>query len=344
MSRGRGAAGQWERAMLGRRHLLGGLAALPGASALAQPVGGGRPVRVVVPFPPGGAIDLLGRMVAERLGPALGQNVVVENRGGAGGILGTDAVAKGPPDGTVIGVIGGVTLMAYPTLYNRLPFDPLRDLQPLTLITSGALICVVNAEEAARRGWTDFRALIAWSKANPDRVKMGSSGPGTSSHLIIEAINAMAGARILHVPYRGGGPAITDLLSGTIDMMFDVTPALMPQVQAGKFRPLALSSRARMGFAPEVPGMAEFADLGLGDLDLLSWNALMLPAGTPGPVVERLFSAVRQVAADPVLVERLRPLGYDVVVSESPAALAAQVERETPAWKRLVEMSGVKLD
>ena len=333
--------------MVSRRQVLGaslGAGAVGVAPARAQPVAGGRAVRVIVPFPPGGAIDLLGRLVAERLGPALGQNVVVENRGGAGGILGTDAVAKGPPDGTVIGVIGGVTLTAYPTLYNRLPFDPVRDLQPLTLITSGALVCVVNAEVAARQGWTDFRALVAWSRANPEMVKMGSSGPGTSSHLCIGAVNEMAGARILHVPYRGGGPAITDLLSGTIDMMFDVTPALMPQVQAGKFRALALSSRARMDFAPEVPGMGEFADLGLGDLDIVSWNALMVPAGTPGPVVDRLLVAIRQVAADPALVARLKPLGYDVVLSESPAALAAQVARETPAWTRLVEMSGVKLD
>ncbi|MBP0446130.1 tripartite tricarboxylate transporter substrate binding protein [Roseomonas sp. SSH11] len=332
--------------MLRRRSLLAAplLPALGAVPAAAQQVAGGRPVRVVVPFPPGGAIDLLGRLVAERLGPALGQDVVVENRGGAGGILGTDAVAKGPKDGSVIGVIGGATLTAYPTLYSRLPFDPVKDLQPLTQITTGALICVVNAEAAARRGWTDFRALVAYSKANPDQVKMGSSGPGTSSHLCIEAVNSMAGARILHVPYRGGGPAITDLLAGTIDMMFDVTPALMPHVQAGKFKPLALSSRERMEFAPEVPGMGDFADLGLGELDLKPWNALMLPAGTPEPVVQRLFGAIRQVAADPVLVNRLKPLGYDVELSESPAALAAQVERETPAWKRLVELAGVKLD
>jgi tripartite-type tricarboxylate transporter receptor subunit TctC len=333
-----------ENLMLRRRSLLATLAVAPAGSALAQPVGGGRPVRVVVPFPPGGAIDLLGRLVAERLGPALGQPVVVENRGGAGGILGTDAVAKGPKDGTVIGVIGGVIPLAYPYLYNHLPFDPLKDLLPLTQITTGALICVVNAEAAAQRGWTDFRALIAYSKAHPDQVKMGSSGPGTSSHLCIEAVNSMAGARILHVPYRGGGPAITDLLSGTIDMMFDVTPALMPHVQAGKFKALAVSSKARMGVAPDVPGMGEFADLGLGDLDLSPWNALMLPAGTPEPVVQRLFQACKQVAADPVLVERLKPLGYDVVLSESPAALAAQVARETPMWKRLVDMAGVKLD
>jgi tripartite-type tricarboxylate transporter receptor subunit TctC len=301
-------------------------------------------VRVVVPFPPGGAIDLLGRLVAERLGPALGQDVVVENRGGAGGILGTDAVAKGPKDGTVIGVIGGVTLTAFPTLYNRLPFDPVRDLQPLTQITTGALICVVNAEAAEKRGWKDFRALIAYSKANPEQVKMGSSGPGTSSHLCIEAVNSMAGARILHVPYRGGAPAITDLLSGTIDMMFDVTPALMPHVQSGKFKAMALSSKERMDFAPDVPAMGDFPDLGLGELDISPWNALMLPAGTPEPVVQRLFQAVRQVAADPAFVGRLKPLGYEVELSESPAALAAQVTRETPFWKRLVELSGVKLD
>jgi len=330
--------------MLRRRTLFATLAAAPVAPALAQPVGGGRPVRVVVPFPPGGAIDLLGRMVADRLGPALGQPVVVENRGGAGGILGADAVAKGPKDGTVIGVIGGTTQLAYPFLYNKLPFDPLKDLLPLTQITTGALLCVVNAEAAAQRGWTDFRAVVAYSKAHPDQVKMGSSGPGTSSHLCIEAVNSMAGARILHVPYRGGGPAITDLLAGTIDMMFDVTPALMPHVQSGKFKALAVSSKARMASTPEVPGMGEFADLGLGELDISPWNALMLPAGTPEPVVQRLFEACKQVAADPVLVERLKPLGYDVVLSESPAALAAQIERETPMWKRLVDLAGVKLD
>jgi tripartite-type tricarboxylate transporter receptor subunit TctC len=336
-----------ESFMLRRRSLLAGVGAMPsvtGLAALAQPVAGGRPVRVIVPFPPGGAIDLLGRLVAERLGPALGQNVVVENRGGAGGILGTDAVAKGPNDGTVIGVIGGVTMTAYPFLYSKLPFDPVKDLQPLTLITNGALICVVNAETAAKNGWTDFRALIAWSRAHPDQVKMGSSGPGTSSHLCIEAVNAMAGARILHVPYRGGGPAITDLLSGTIDMMFDVTPALMPHVQTGKFKALALSSKARMDFAPDVPAMGDFPDLGLGDLNIAPWNALMAPAGTPEPVVQRLMAAIRQVAADPAFVARLKPLGYDVALSESPAALAAQIERETPFWRRLVEMSGVKLD
>jgi tripartite-type tricarboxylate transporter receptor subunit TctC len=333
-----------DRAMLRRDMLAAAAVLLAAGSATAQPVAGGRVVRIVVPFPPGGAIDIVGRLVADQLGPILGQSVVVENRGGAGGILGIDAVAKGPPDGSVIGVMGGVALMAYPTLYTKLPFDPIRDLQPLTIITAGALLCVVNAETAQRRGWTDFRALIAWARAHPEEVKMGSSGPGTSSHLCIEAINSATGARILHVPYRGGGPAITDLLSGTIDMMFDVTPALVPHVESGKFKALAVSSRKRMSFLPDVPGLGEFADLGLGDTDISPWNALMLPAGTPEPVVARLFTAVREVATQPDFAERLRPLGYDVVLSESPAALAAQIESETPTWKRLVEISGTKLD
>ncbi|WP_376094971.1 Bug family tripartite tricarboxylate transporter substrate binding protein [Roseomonas sp. CCTCC AB2023176] len=336
-----------------RRPLLAAPALLAAGPGLAQtqiqtqaggPIAGGRPVRIVVPFPPGGAVDLLGRLLAERLGPALAQNVVVDNRGGAGGIIGADAVAKAAPDGTTLGIIGVTTFTAFPTLYARLPFDPAKDLVPLTQLTSGALLCVVNADTAQRRGWTDFRALIAWSKANPEGVKMGSSGTGTSSHLLIEAVNAATGARILHVPYRGGGPAINDLLAGNIDMMFDVTPALVPHVESGKFKALALSSQKRMSFLPQVPGLEEFRDLGLGDVDLVSWNALGMPAGVPAPVQERLMAAVRQVAGQADYVERLRPLGYDTVLSESPAAMRRMIERETPMWRAMVERAGVKLD
>lgn len=340
-------------ATIRRRPLLAAAFGLPLATAVpvarAQPapppLAGGRPIRVVVPFPPGGAIDILGRLLAERLSPALGgQAVVVENRAGAGGLLGADAVAKGSNDGSVLGVVGITTLAAFPYLYRSLPFDPARDFTPLTQITSGALLCVANAGTARTRGWTDFRALVAWARANPEGVRMGSSGTGTSSHLVVEAVNAATGARILHVPYRGGGPAITDLLAGTIDIMFDVTPALVPHVEAGRFVALAVSSGARTGFLPDVPGLAEFADLGLGELDVVTSNLLLLPANTPEPVVARLFAAVREAAASPGYAERLRPLGYDTVLSDSPAALAAMVERERPRWRRLVEISGARLD
>jgi tripartite-type tricarboxylate transporter receptor subunit TctC len=334
--------------MPGRRDLLlavGPLLAAP-AISYAQPIAGGRPIRIIVPFPPGGAVDIQARLIADRLAPALGggQTVVVENRSGAGGILGADVVAKAAPDGTTIGLIGVTTLCAAQYLYSRLPFDPARDLAPVTQISTGALLCVVNAETAARRGWNDFRALIAWSKANPDQVRMGSSGTGTTSHLNIEAVNRFSGARILHVPYRGGGPAINDLLAGTIDMMFDVMPALMPHVESGKFKALAVSSAQRLDILPQVPSMRDFADLGLGEMDVQTWNAVMTAPGTPDPVVARLAEGVKAVAAQPEFVQRMRPIGYQTVVSDSPAALAAKIEQERPRWQRLVEISGARLD
>jgi tripartite-type tricarboxylate transporter receptor subunit TctC len=331
--------------MIGRRVLLlGAAAAMGSAPSLAQPLGGGRPVRLVVPFPPGGAVDILGRLLAERLQPVLGQPVVVENRGGAGGIIGADAVAKGDRDGTMIGLIGVAALAAFPYMTSRLPFDPARDFAPVSQVTDGALLCVVNAETGRRRGWTDFRRLVEWSRAHPEEARMGSSGAGTTSHINIETINRVAGARILHVPYRGGGPAINDLLAGNIDMMFDVMPALMPHVEAGRFTALAVSSRARLAILPQVPGMGDFADLGLGDHNLVSWNAVMAPGGTPDAVIARLHGALLQVAALPDFVERLKPLGYGTVTSPTPAALTALIEEERPRWRRMVELSGARLE
>ncbi|MBD0276182.1 MAG: tripartite tricarboxylate transporter substrate binding protein, partial [Acetobacteraceae bacterium] len=265
-------------------------------------------------------------------------------RAGAGGNIGADAVAKAAPDGGTIGLIAVTTLCAAPSLYRSLPFDPQRDLAPVSAITTGAVLCVVNADTARRNGWTDFPALIAWARANPEAVRMGSSGTGTTSHLTIEAVNRATGARITHVPYRGGGPAINDLVAGTIDMMFDVMPALMPHVEAGRFKALAVSSAKRLPILPEVPGMADLGALGLGDIDIQTWNAVMTAPGTPEPVVRTLFDAVRAVAAQPGFVERLRPLGYAVQTSDSPAALAARVREETPRWEALVRASGARLD
>jgi tripartite-type tricarboxylate transporter receptor subunit TctC len=331
-----------------RTILLGGGAAAiaaPAAVARAQaPVAGGRTVRLVVPFPPGGAVDILGRLLAERLGPALGQTVVVENRAGAGGLVGTEEVARGDRDGSILGLVGVTTFCAMPFMHGRMPFDPARDLMPVSQVTDGALLCVVNAETARRNGWNGFRDLILWSRAHPEEVRMGSSGNATSSHLNIEAVNRFAEARILHVPYRGGAPAINDLLAGNIEMMFDVMPALVPHVEAGRFRALAVSSGDPLTILPEIPGMKAFADLGLGEHSVVTWNALATAGGTPAPVVQRLFEAVRAVAAQPEFVERLKPLGYGTVPSESPAALARLIEAETPRWKRLVEISGARVD
>jgi len=329
-----------------RRNLLLGAAALPLAAPAIAPAAKaqGRPLRIIVPFPPGGAVDLLGRILAERLPPVLGTGVVIENRGGAGGMIGADALAKGDKDGTVVGIISVTVLCAFPFMTTRLPFNPRTDFAPVTQISDGALLCVANADNARRNGWTDFRRMIAWSRANPEQLKMGSSGTGSNSHINIEAINAATGARILHVPYRGGGPAITDILSGTIDIMFDVMPALMPHVASGRFLPMAVSSNARLAILPDVPGMGDFADIGLGQHNMLTWNAIMAPGGTPPEHVNRLHTAFRTVASQPEFIERLKPLGYGTVTSETPAALGQLIERETPVWQRLVQVSGARLE
>ena len=310
----------------------------------AQPIAGGRAMRLIVPFPPGGAIDILGRLLADRMAPVLGQSVVIENRSGAGGIIGSDAIAKAPADGTTIGIVGVAVLCAAEFLYTRMPFNPRTELAPITQITDGARLCVVNSETAARRGWTDFRALIAWARAHPDEVSMASSGVGTSSHLTIAAVNQAARVRILHVPYRGGGPAINDLVTGRIDMMFDSPPALMPLLERGAVKALAVSTRSRQFFLPDVPGMGEFADLGLGDLDVDTWNAVMAPAGTPAPVIARLADAVRIAVTQTDLAERLRPLGFRAVLSESAEALARLIREDTPRWQSIVQASGMTLD
>ena len=331
---------------LRRRALLASAAGICAAPGLlhAQTVAGGRPVRAIVPFPPGGAVDITSRLFAERLGPVLGQTVVVENRAGAGGLIGADAIAKSDKDGGTIGLLSATTYCAAQFMHARMPFNPQRDLMPITQLTDGALLCVVNTDTARRNGWTDFRALIRWSRAHPEQVRMGSSGSGTSSHLNISAINQFAEAKILHVPYRGGGPAINDLVAGTIDMMFDVMPALMPHVESGKFTALAVSSGDPIPLLPNIPGMKAFADLGLGDHSLVNWNVISAAGGTPAPVVQRLFEASQAVARQPEFVERLRPLGYGVVLSDSPAAVAELIRAETPRWQRLVEISGARIE
>ena len=320
-------------------------AAWSGGRASAQPIAGGRPVRVVVPYPAGGAVDLVGRLLAERMEPALGQQVVIDNRTGAAGIVGADAVAKArPADGTTLGVIGMTTLCAYKTLYNRLPFDPDKDFAPVSQISAGTVVCAVNKDAQRKNGWTDFRALVAWMRANPDALRFGTAGVGTTAHFVMSAVQKATGTKALMVTYRGGAPAVTDLQAGNIDMMFELTPGLMPIIEQGVVSPLAVGSAKRVGALPQVPGMAEFADIGLGGVDINAWEALMAPAGTPADVAARLNAAVRQAGADSAMQEKLRASGFSVETSESPAALAAKIQREIPLWRKLVEDSGAKLD
>lgn len=319
------------------------LAALP-LAALPRPARSAGNVRLVVPFPAGGAVDQLGRLLAERLGPILDAQVIVENVGGLGGMAGMNAVAKGTPDGSILGIAPVATLVTNRYLYGRMPYDPQRDLTPLTRVVTGTVLCVVNAERARERGWNRFEDLIAWAKANPGKVLMGSSGAGQTSHLVLELVNRRTDAGIVHVPYRGGAQAITDLLGGRIDMMFDVMPALMPHVQAGTFRPLAVASAEPSPLLPGTPGMKSFGALGLGEVDLQSWLSVVAPAGLPEEKARSLHDAVVRAAQDPGLKSRIEPGGYTVVTDPSPQAFRAFIETEHPVWESIVKISGAKLE
>ncbi len=326
-----------------RRDLWLGTAVALSAPALTR-AESQRPLRIIVPFAPGGAIDLIGRMLADRLPPLLsGQTVVVDNRGGAGGLIGAENLAHSAPDGTTLGILGVSAVCVFPSLYDRLPYDPVRDFVPVTQVTSGVSLCAVNADTARRNGWTDLSAMIRWGRANPGRLSGASSGTGTTSHLLISALGKLGGAEIIHVPYRGGGPALQDTLTGTVDMMFDVPTILLPQIADGTLRALAVSSAEEFPLIPGVPGMQNFRDVGLGDLDMVAWNAVMAPANTPAEIVQRQFEAITRVMREPDFATRFRQMGFLPVTSDSPAALAELVQRDTPAWRRLVESSGIRL-
>jgi len=325
-----------------RRTLL----ATPALLALPRPGAAqafpSRPLRIIVPFAPGGAVDITARLLGEKLQPILGVNVVIDNRGGAGGNIGADAVAKAEPDGHTI-LLGTATILAANKfLYRRsMPFDPVRDLAPITRVSTGTVLLVVNSQ----RPWRSFADLVAAAKAAPGRISMGSSGTGTVSHLTLSSINRAAGMDITHVPYRGGGPAITDLLAGSIDMMFDVIPALMPHVREGRFRPLAVGSAERVTFVPElreVPGMREL--LPNAGIDMQSWYAVSAPARTPAPVLARLHEVITQVAMSEDFRARLMPLGFEPVTDPSPSAFGTYMAQQEGVWRTLVELSGATLD
>jgi tripartite-type tricarboxylate transporter receptor subunit TctC len=331
---------------LPRRHLLASALATPALMPVATRAQGWsptRPVRLVVPIAPGGALDITARLLGERLQPLLGQPVVVENRAGAGGNIGAQNVAQGEKDGQTLMLAAANTLAGNKFLYGpRMGgFDPLRDLAPVTRVSTGTILLAVNAA----RPWRSFQELIDFARRNPGRVTMGSSGTGTTSHLYIEKLKRVANVDITHVPYRGGGPALQDLVAGNIDMMFDVMPALMPHVREGRLRPLAVGSAQRVGFVPgieNVPGMSEL--LPNGGIDAQVWYAVVAPGGTPAPMIQRHFEALVTVIRSPEFSERLVPLGFQPFADQSPEAFGRFWRSEEAVWRQLVEISGATAD
>lgn len=318
---------------LSRRMFIGAAAALCVSGARAQ-VYPSRPLRLIVPFPPGGNVDLSARIVAPELARELGQPVVVDNKAGAGGILGLDAVAKAAADGYTIGVASPINHLAAPALYPKLPYDSIRDFTPIGLISSVPMVLVVGPSVRAHT-LVDLIAL-----ARQRSLSMASAGSGSGNHIVGELFQKAVGVRFVHVPYKGSAPANNDVAGGHVDLHFDQLSSVLPLVQSGRLRPLAITSTRRSSLLPDVPTLEE---AGLGHFDFSTTLGLVAPAGVPPTVVERLSAALLAVLNRPAVKEQFIRLGAEVRPS-SPAEYAAFIRREIERTAAIVREAGIKLD
>jgi tripartite-type tricarboxylate transporter receptor subunit TctC len=316
-------------------------AALASRSLRAQGAWPTKPVRIVVPFAPGGTTDILARALAPELAKAFGQSFIVENKAGAGGNLGADIVAKSPPDGytLLMGTVG--TQAINPSLYPKMPYDAAKDFVPITLVAGVPNVLVMNPAKAKAARITDVRSLIAYARANPGKLNMASSGNGTSIHLSGELFKTMTGTYMVHFPYKGSGPALLDLIGGTMDLMFDNLPSALPQVKAGKLVALAVTSSERSAALPEVPTVAEAGPV--KGFEATSWFGLLAPAGTPADIVQRVQQESAKALASPALKERLLSQGA-IPGGTSPAEFGRFIAAETKKWAAVVKASGAKVD
>ena len=295
-----------------------------------------RPVRLIVPFPPGGGTDIMGRLVSAQLTEKLGVQTVVDNRGGAGGILGTDLAAKANPDGHTL-LIGSVsTISINPSLYAKLPFDTVKDLAPVSLIASTPSAVVVTTNLAAQ----SVKELIALAKAKPGQINFSSAGSGTSHHLGGELFKLAAGINIVHIPYKGTAPAVTDLVSGQVSMMIANMPSVLPMVKAGRLRALAVTSLARSSLMPELPTVAES---GLPGFEVIVWYGVLAPAATPKPIINMLNGHLKQMAGLPEVRERLASQGAEAI-SSTPEEFARKIGDDVKKWAKVVQASGSRAE
>jgi tripartite-type tricarboxylate transporter receptor subunit TctC len=305
------------------------------ASAHAQPWPS-KPIRYIVPFAPGGTTDILGRMVAAGLASSLGQPVVVENKPGQAGSIGAAELARAAPDGYTI---GGGTISSHAinvTLYPKLPYDPVKDFAPITMLATLPNMLIVHPSLNV----ASVRELVDLLKANPNKYSFGSAGNGTSQHISGELFKIMTGTQMQHIPYKGSGPMIPDLLAGTIQLSFENITTAYPQVKGGKLKALAVTSSKRSFVAPEVPTMAE---AGLAGYDISSWQAMYAPAGTPRDIVARLHAEAVKALRAPENQKRLSELGLDAG-GMSPEELAALMRADIPRLGKVVRESGAKVD
>jgi tripartite-type tricarboxylate transporter receptor subunit TctC len=294
-----------------------------------------RPIRFILPFPPGGGTDILGRLIAERLTANLGQPVVAENRGGAGGNVGAEAAAKSAPDGYTI-VLVAPSLAISPSLYSRLNYDPVKDFAPVSLVATVPNVMITHPSVPAGT----LVEFIRLAKTKPGEMNFGSGGSGTSNHLAGELFNIVAGVKLVHVPYKGVNLAMNDVLSGRIQLVVIGIPAAAPHIKAGKLRALALLAPRRSPVLPDVPTVAE---AGLPKFEVTTWYGILAPAGTPGPIVARLNAELVKIMHAPDLKERLDAMATDAVTS-TPDEFADLIKREIVKWGEVVRDAGLKAD
>ena len=295
-----------------------------------------KPVRVIIPYPPGSTPDIVGRTLSTRLQESLGQPFVVENRTGAGGNIGAEAVAKAAPDGytLLIGINGPAAINKF--LYKNLAYDSDRDLAPVSLLASSPQMLVVSQSLPLN----DLKAFIDHARRNPGRLSYGSVGGGSASHLTMELLKSDAKLFIVHIPYRGFPPAVADMLSGNIETMFSIIPAVLPQVKAGKLKALAVTGSKRSPIAADVPSVAE---LGYPQLESLAWIGLLATAGTPGEIISRINAETVKAMHAPETRQLLGRQGFDVV-GGTPAAFAAWIRTEQAKWAKVIKASGATPD
>jgi tripartite-type tricarboxylate transporter receptor subunit TctC len=325
-----------------RRRLLVSAGLLPAASLWAQPAWPTKPVRIVVPFAPAGTTDILARALAPELGKAFGQSFVIDNRAGAGGNIGADAIAKSAPDGynLLMGTVGTQAING--ALYPKMPFDPVKDFTPIVLVAGVPNVLVMSPAKMQAYGVNSVADLIRYAKANPGKLNMASSGNGTSIHLTGELFKSLTGTYMLHFPYRGSGPALLELMSGAMDLMFDNLPSALPHIKSGRLRALAVSSAQRSAALPEVPTIAESGGAVKG-FDASSWFGLLAPAGTPTDIVNRVQQETAKALQLPALKERLLSQGA-IPGGQPPAEFAKFIAAETVKWAKVVKESGAKVD
>ena len=308
-------------------------AALP-MTAWSQAYPSARPIRLVVPFAPGGNVDITARTIAPGLGEALGQTVMVDNRSGAGGVLGADIVAKAAPDGYTLLMGSNSSVSVAPALYPKNPYHPIRDFAPIVLVAATPFVLVAHPSVPAKT----LAELVTYAKANPNALTMASGGIGSSNHLVGELFQSVTGTKLLHVPYKGAGAVAADLMGGQVQLLFDQLAASTPNIKSGRLKAIAVTSSTRAAVLPEVPTMVES---GVKEMDVINITGLLAPAGTPPEIVARINAALQKVLQRPEVKERFTTLGVSAL-GGTPDEFAAFIRDDFAKWTKVIKDANIK--